>query len=117
MQESRRCETLRQQLKHVLFSKLKGGGVTHVWIMYVWIRGCGSAMLLLVTDGPNSNVGAEKMEGWWWWWGGKHCSTHTLMWVHDESLLPDPHLFLEAGYTGTIANHFALSLSKVARLN
>lgn len=31
----------------------------------------------LVTDGPNSNVGAEKMEGWWWWWGGKHCSTHT----------------------------------------
>lgn len=48
--------------------------------------------------------------------GGK-ALRHTLMWVHDESLLPDPHLFIEPGYTRTIANHLALSLSRVARLN
>lgn len=78
-----------------------------------------------------SEVAAAPCSCWWqmvltatweqrrWRGGGGEGSTaaHTLMWVHDESLLPDPHLFLEAGYTGTIANHFALSLSKVARLN
>lgn len=42
---------------------------------------------------------------------------HTHMWVRDESLLPDPRLFLELGYIGTIANHFALSLSRVAGPN
>lgn len=49
--------------------------------------------------------------------GGGGALQLPLMRVHDESLLPDPHLFLDPGYTGTIANHLALSLSRAVRLN